>query len=326
MDAKEKAKFQQEAASKSADAQRARGAVLSRAPPEPKPTAGEVQLGTRVEVCWQCTTLEATRLIGEGAYGSVYECQSAAGARYAVKLYGRSAGENLDNEAAAYKRLSAHPNILALWGAVTATTDDRLGLIFELGHPLSEYLRDRRLPLQLDREPKSLAKQLRVRWQVAVQLSQGLDFMHKLEVIHCDVKVSNAIVQMDTNVVKWCDLGLASRSGTFVVANEKYTAVCRPPELGQIGDKSIRIAPSADVWAYGCTVFSVLSASPAAYLFPDRSVLYCKKFVTTRLSTAVGHDVEGQRVISQMLKQSPLERISLASFMSKGLERIRVWS
>jgi dual specificity tyrosine-phosphorylation-regulated kinase 2/3/4 len=95
------------------------------------------------------------------------------------------------------------------------------------------------------------------------QIVDALVFLETKDIIHCDLKPENVLINEQGDKVKLCDFG----SGCFT-KDQVYTYVqsrfYRAPEV------VLRIAysPKVDVWSLGCIVFELFTGQP---LFPGQN-------------------------------------------------------
>ena len=94
-----------------------------------------------------------------------------------------------------------------------------------------------------------------------IQILSALAFIHKRDILHCDVKASNLLLFPD-NVVKLADFSLSRRLG-----HRKKLHVCthsyRPPEYWS--DDAPDPGYWVDIWTLGCTLYFLIRGVP---LFP----------------------------------------------------------
>jgi len=188
--------------------------------------------------------------LGQGAMGKVYRAQDPILDRpVALKtvspalLTGKDTLARFRREARAAARLQ-HPNIVTIYelGEVEGTHFIAMELIegMELGQALTP----------IDR----FTVEQKVRMMVGV--CRGLDFAHKMGVIHRDVKPANILVTKDGSV-KLLDFGIArlgesdmTQTG-MVLGTPSYLS----PELLQ----GAKVTTRADMWAVGVILYEVLS-------------------------------------------------------------------
>ncbi|KAG6386856.1 hypothetical protein SASPL_152033 [Salvia splendens] len=171
----------------------------------------------------------------------------------AVKSCGFSLSSSLTREKLILDELRDCPEIIACFGeSVSYENGEKLQnllLEYACGGSLADKLdnsADRRLPeSEVRRCTKALLK--------------GLDYIHKLGFVHCDIKLQNILLCGDGGEVKIADFGLAKRQGEYSGFELRGTPLYMSPEMVAGGDQG----PAADIWAVGCVIVELLSGSPA---------------------------------------------------------------
>lgn len=202
--------------------------------------------------------------LGSGGMGDVYRAKDTAlGREVAIKVVGDEYLNDADR-AARFERearvLAAlnHPNLATLYGV------EHIGggraLIMELvdGETLADRIaRGPIAPLQV------LA--------IAQQLAGGLDSAHQKGVVHRDLKPAN-IKLSGSGLVKILDFGIAKdmprgdlQSRTTTMATEAGVLIGTAPYMSPEQVRGLPIDQRADIWAFGCVLYEMLTArSPFA--------------------------------------------------------------
>ncbi|XP_057882436.1 cyclin-dependent kinase-like 1 isoform X2 [Melospiza georgiana] len=196
--------------------------------------------------------------VGEGSYGVVFKCRNKdTGQIVAIKKFLESEEDPVIRKIALreirmLKRLK-HPNLVRLLEVFRRKR--RLHLVLEYcEHTVLQ---------ELGRHPRGVPEYLvkSITWQTL----QAVNFCHKHNCIHRDVKPENILITKHS-VIKLCDFGFArilspSDPYTDYVATRWY----RSPEL-LVGDT--QYGPPVDVWAIGCVFAELLAGLP---LWPGQS-------------------------------------------------------
>jgi eukaryotic-like serine/threonine-protein kinase len=211
---------------------------------------------------------EILSLLGRGGMGEVYRARDTRLDRdVAIKVLPAAFGGDPDRlarferEAKTLASLN-HPNIGGIHGLVEA--GGVRGLVLELVEGPTLADRIRRGPLPLD---EALA--------IARQIAQALEAAHARGVIHRDLKPANVNVRPD-GTVKVLDFGLAkalhpelqdpsrSQSPTLAAGMTGIDTVLGTPAY--MSPEQARGRPvdgRADLWAFGCVLFEMLSGQRA---------------------------------------------------------------
>ncbi|XP_070583848.1 cyclin-dependent kinase 13 isoform X2 [Erythrolamprus reginae] len=203
-------------------------------------------------------------IIGEGTYGQVYKARDKdAGEMVALKKV------RLDNEKEGFPitaireikilRQLNHPSIINMKEIVTDKEDaldfkkdkGAFYLVFEyMDHDLMGLLESGLVHFD-ESHIKSFMR----------QLMEGLDYCHKKNFLHRDIKCSNILLN-NRGQIKLADFGLArlySSEESRPYTNKVITLWYRPPEL-LLGEE--RYTPSIDVWSCGCILGELFTKKP----------------------------------------------------------------
>jgi len=143
---------------------------------------------------WKVNQYTVSKLLGTGAYGSVYTAKDADGKLVAIKVIKTAVSKGLRNmrapkreeqmcEIAVMKKL-AHPHCTQLFEVISDPENNRTFLVMELlqgGTPLDEA----NLPPNLTCLPEKCAR------IVFRELLMGLEYLHSNGIMHRDVKPEN---------------------------------------------------------------------------------------------------------------------------------------
>ena len=248
------------------------------------------------------------RELGRGVTGRVYLAEDAMLARpVAIKFVARldaGARQRFLQEARAIAQIH-HPNVVAIYRV--STLDGRPYLVTELvrGEPLAGAARPMAGQAVLD---------------IAIGIARGLAAAHRRNVIHCDLKPSNVMIDPD-GAVKIIDFGLAriadpARPTGAPVGTPDYMA----PEVW-LGEAPGR---RADVYSVGALLFELLAGAPP---FADADPATLRERVTTGEAPGLRDrapqvDAALAEVIARCLRRDREARFADGDELREALERL----
>lgn len=204
-----------------------------------------------------------SRLLGKGAYGSVYLATSKE-TKYkterAIKTAELSRASSLIDEGRILKRLQS-AFVIRCYGDETVRegSDHHYNLILEYcsGQSIADLIEDNHGGLT-EFDVKLFA----------IDILSGLRHIHDRNIIHCDIKPDNLLLtpvdhQLRCNgyLTKIGDFGLAMEKGSVEyddgTGHQRGTTRYMAPELMRSGIVDYGV----DIWSFGCTVLEMLTGS-----------------------------------------------------------------
>jgi len=201
---------------------------------------------------------QIVKRIGQGGMGKVYEVNHIHLSRkFALKIISNQVAETdeareLFYREARFASAMSHPNITSV---VDFGEDEKVGMFMVMefvdGEPLHKILfREKRLTVKKACE-------------IVLQVAEALHYIHKQNVVHCDIKTENILIgeeeleaKRTRMVVKLLDFGLARpltgpRASTSLSGTPHYVA----PERIR-GEPA---SPSSDVYGVGILLYELLT-------------------------------------------------------------------
>eukprot|EP01063_Lacrimia_lanifica_P036934 TRINITY_DN7450_c0_g2_i1.p1 TRINITY_DN7450_c0_g2~~TRINITY_DN7450_c0_g2_i1.p1 ORF type:complete len:512 (+),score=190.48 TRINITY_DN7450_c0_g2_i1:73-1608(+) len=219
------------------------------------------------------------RVLGEGAFGVVYEASSLrSDAKVAMKELPTASAGGIDatvlRELSLMRHLEECPNVPRIFGVLPSPNGENTVIMMELLDLDLERWLDRARALPQD------AFEIRHVKLLLYQLLGALYWMHMSGVLHTDVKLANLLLYKDC-FLKLCDLGECAVTGERRFRRNGTFLQCAPELLLT----TCPYGPPADVWNVGLIFQQLLAAlhrkdvlaSPEEYDFTTESVL--KKLV-----------------------------------------------
>lgn len=235
-------------------------------------------------------------LLGRGGMGSVFVAQhTTMNRRVALKVISKELGrdpaslERFLDEARAVAALD-HPNIVHAYNVDNEGTRYYMVMEYVEGQDLQRMVESQG-PLEFDKAVDYLR-----------QAAEGLAHAHSRNMVHCDIKPANLIVNQQ-GVVKILDMGMARLTGRQqgsapderVLGSVDYLA----PEQA-VG--SPEVDHRADIYALGCTFYFLLTGRPP---FPEG----------TLAERILKHQTQEPQSILQLRPGTPRELVKICQKM-----------
>ncbi|KAF2841134.1 Pkinase-domain-containing protein [Patellaria atrata CBS 101060] len=192
-------------------------------------------------------------IVGSGTYGKVFKGIHVYTKDTVALKKIRMEGERDGFPVTAIREIKLlqslnHDNIVKLHEVMVERND--CFMVFEyLSHDLTGLLSHPNFTLE-QAHKKDLAK----------QLFEGLDYLHRRGVLHRDIKAANILVS-NTGQLKLADFGLArfyAKRGKLDYTNRVITIWYRSPEL-LLGET--QYGPAVDIWSAACVMVEIFTGS-----------------------------------------------------------------
>jgi serine/threonine-protein kinase len=226
--------------------------------PVPPPRSADKRVTTAQHSSLIGGRYQIVKRIGQGGMGKVYEVHHIhLSRRFALKIISNQVAETdeareLFYREARFASAMSHPNITSV---VDFGEDEKVGMYMVMefvdGEPLNRVLfREKRLSIKRACE-------------IVMQAAEALHYIHKQNVVHCDIKTENILISEEERegkrtriVAKLLDFGLArplvtTRASTSLSGTPHYVA----PERIR-GEPA---SPASDVYGVGILLYELLT-------------------------------------------------------------------
>ncbi|MBX3471110.1 MAG: protein kinase [Planctomycetes bacterium] len=273
-----------------------------------------------VGVEWKGHRVE--KVLGRGGMGAVYKATQLELRRpVALKVMLRAGAQAAQGERERFEREARlvgklnHPNIVQIYNA--EWNDDLCWFTMEFvkGQDFKVVLRSGQSPIRKGAE-------------VVAKVARAMDFAHRRQVIHRDLKPQNIMVVEETGEPKVLDFGLAksvskeeqeklTQMGSFL-GTPSYMA----PE--QAGGDPDAIDARADVYALGAILYEVLTGRPP---FTGKKAIQVIKAVLKEDPVPCRQifpqaPAELEAVALKALRKDPAERFQTAGALADAIEDV----
>ncbi|XP_070500537.1 cyclin-dependent kinase 12-like [Chironomus tepperi] len=192
--------------------------------------------------------------VGKGTYGKVFKAidldtEETVAMKY-IKVEHETEGFPITclREIKILRQLD-HPNVIKLKDIVFRHEKNSTYLVFDY---MNHDLLGLRINSEMDFDEYTI-------FFISQQLLEGINYCHKHQIIHRDLKLSNILVN-NKGQVKICDFGL-SRMWTVnrPYTNKVISLWYRPIEL-LLGEEMY--GPPVDIWSIGCIIYEMFRRQP----------------------------------------------------------------
>ncbi|XP_015075674.1 LEAF RUST 10 DISEASE-RESISTANCE LOCUS RECEPTOR-LIKE PROTEIN KINASE-like 1.1 [Solanum pennellii] len=198
----------------------------------------------------------SSRVLGDGGFGTVYYGQLKDGREVAVKrLYEHNSKrmQQFVNEIEILTRLR-HNNLVTLYGCTSRHSRELL-LVYEYipNGTLADHLHGDRA--------KNRSLTWPVRLNIAIETAGALAYLHASDIIHCDVKTNNILLDQNFSV-KVADFGISRLFPNDV----SYISTAPRGTPGYIDPKyheCYQLTIKSDVYSFGVVLVELISSMPA---------------------------------------------------------------
>ena len=187
-----------------------------------------------------------------GATSTLYRAKWENGETVSVKLYNADVNRSAILHEITLMSLLKHPNIIPIyaWGIQTPdkkNSNDESAQVF----CISPYAKHGSLFHVIRESPREFA--FESRYRVALQICQGLEYLHSLNLIHRDIKSLNIFIGEDCHVYVG-DIGDARITAENMTKNIG-TVQWMPPEMFAGTEYSLK----SDIYSLGMVLYEIIS-------------------------------------------------------------------
>lgn len=267
----------------------------------PSTSASELPLNTIINDRYYVQELISER----GGFGTTYRAlmmkrDKKSSQEVVIKVSKTTEDVNRNSLLAESELLSKlqHPRLPAVYGAFFYKELLCIAMEYIRGRDVSSYLRD---------EP--LDRRTAMQWMR--QLLEALAYLHKRDIVHCDVKPSNLRVSGESGDLVLLDFGISQHENERVVRG--YSPRYSAPEQ-RLGNG--QITPATDVYAAGAILYTFLTGGPP----PERN----RQTEPVLFQDSERHAIppELKQIARKALQPDPGDRYPNAQAMLDDLQRL----
>ncbi len=221
-------------------------------------------------------TVHNTHRLGRGSFGTVYKATSPDGRHIAAKEISleRHDTSTIIKEAMNFYKIrrEKHPNIVNIYDVKRYRDLQRNEMWIFM-----ECCRHGDLE-KFFRKNFDLLKDMSLKYDLMVQITKGIEYLHAHDIVHRDIKPANILISegrgLDTYVAKLTDFGLSKyldpAGDTSGMSSNVGTMTFQAPEHFEADpDGHLRYHRNVDIFATGLTFLSMIEAREGTKLQPS---------------------------------------------------------
>ena len=272
-------------------------------------------------------TIDRAKVLGQGAFGVVFEGKDKRGQVIAAKQIDAEAHPRVLNQD--FERLVKldHPNVMKILDV--EKSEKTIWMMMPLCNcgDLNKFYRTRKVSAE-----KSL--------NVMTQIMEGINYLHSQHIVHRDIKPGNILVMSenplhialtDFDIIKCLDPEVETSLMTSNVGTVTYKA----PEFFHRSPGKIEYHRNVDIYAAGLTFLAILQAREEKNLIPRiETPLHDSEYhpfsigllISERIKYKVeelnivrieGDKISLKQLISEMTRVNPKERLTASAVLRK---------
>ena len=261
---------------------------------------------------WTLGHYQIVEELGAGGMGVVYRAtDTKLGRDVALKVLSRDRSVSEKDKARFLQEARAaaalhHPNICTIYEVGEDRGDLYIAMAFIAGRGVNDIVRQG--PMNLERALK-----------IGMQVAEGLEAAHRLDIVHRDIKSANIIVD-DSGNATIVDFGIAKLAGRPTQAGEELfvgTVAYMSPEQAKGGSVDHR----TDIWSLGVCLYEMIAGELPFHSEYDSAVIY--QIVNQDPPSLVHRDppvpADVAQIIRRALEKRPESRYQTVSDMLADL-------
>jgi serine/threonine protein kinase/Tfp pilus assembly protein PilF len=257
--------------------------------------------------------------LGQGGMGVVYKAEDVKLRRpVALKFLpsdltrDREANQRFIYEAQTASALD-HQNVCTIY-EIEESDDGQM--FIAMAHYEGETLTEK-----IDSHPAGLPLEKAI--DIAIQIAEGLEKVHKHEIVHRDIKPANIMITQD-NQVKIVDFGLAKLATSIKTPGVGRT-IGTPAYISPEQARGDTIDHRSDIWSLGVVLYEMVSGQSPFKGDHEHEMVYSIMNDEPPLVSGLPEGVSAalQSVINKSLEKNPAQRYQLVNEVLSDLRSIQ---